>query len=892
MRVEHWVYTVPLRLRSLLRRRQVERELDEELRYHVERQTEELVARGVPSDEARAAALRAMGGVERRKDECRDARRVGVAEDLARDARYAVRSLRRSPGFTATAVLTLTLGLGATIAIFSAVNGVLLRPLPYADPDRLVTVSYGRGSTVAAGTFLDWKSASRSFERMGVEEYWTPSLTGREKAEELLAVRVSADILPLLGVPPLLGRAFLPEEEHAGRDRVVVLTHESWRRRFAGDPRVVGQTMLLDGAPHTVVGVMPPGFRFAPYWATEAELAAPLVLDHRREDRQGSSLRSFSRLRPGVTLAQARGEMAAIAARLEREYPGQNQGVTVTPLREEEVGDVRPALLILLAAVAFVLLIACATVAHLQLVRAAARERELAVRTALGASRGRLVQQSLVESAMLSAVGGALGLALAYGGVRLLVALAPPGVPRLDAVGIDARVGAFAAAATLLSALVFGAAPALIASRVNVHAGLKEGSRSAADSVRRRRIRGALVASEFAMALVLLVGAGLVLRSFAALMREDAGFERRRILSLRVSVRGTQHADLARRPAFFRELVERVGALPGVEAASAINHLPMWGDHWRFPFFVEGRPVPPPGEDNLATFRIVRPGYFRTMRIPIVRGRDFTAEDEAAGAHVIVINETMARRHWPNDDAIGKRLSVDGRSAPPDWFTVIGVVRDVKQGSWSEPPSEEMYFPHLRTEKDPGPPLRLADFLSPDYMTLVVRTSADPAALTRAVEGVVLAMDRGAPISGVTTMEQVITRQVVQPRFYLLLLGAFAGVALVLAAVGVYGVISYSVARRTHEIGLRLALGARRSDPFRLVVRQGMRLAALGAALGLAGALAVTRYLRSLLFGVQPTDPATFAVVTLLLAAVAFVACCVPAWRASRVDPVVALRAE
>jgi putative ABC transport system permease protein len=474
---DRWAHILPLRLRSLFRRREVERELDEELRDHVERQIEQFVAAGMSPADARTEALRALGGIERRKEECRDARGLNLLEHLARDGRLALRGLGRNPGYTVVALLTLALGIGATAAIFTVVNGVLLRPLEYQDPGRLVVLQYQRGNTVAAANFLDFRQQSRSFEAVGAAEWWSPNLTGGERPEELEGLHLSADVLPMLGVEPLLGRVFRPEEEHAGNHRVVVLSYELWRTRFAGEPGVVGRSLTIDGEPYQVIGVMPRGFRFAPFWATGARLWAPLVLDQRQGDRGGGSLRVFARLRPNVSLAAARTEVAGIAARLERAFPGTNRDGTVVPLMDKVVGDVREALLVLLAAVGFVLLIACANVAHLQLLRAAAREREFALRGALGASRARLVQQSLVESGVLALAGGAAGLLVAWGGVRLLTRLAPQDIPRLDTLGVDRMVLAFVVVVTLGATVLFGLVPALTAARADLHGLLKEGGR-------------------------------------------------------------------------------------------------------------------------------------------------------------------------------------------------------------------------------------------------------------------------------------------------------------------------------------------------------------------------------------------------------------------------------
>ena len=894
MRFEHWPYVVRLRLRSLLRRGRVERELDEELRDHLERQVEANVAQGMRPDEARRQAQLAMGGLEQRKEECRDTRRVSRLENLLRDVRYAFTSLRRSKGFTAVAVLTLGLGIGANTAIFTVVNAVLLRPLPYRDPGALVLLKYERSTTVAPATFYDWQAASRSYASMGLAEWWTPNLTGSDRPEALRALHISPTILPMMGIAPMLGRVFHPDEAHTGQDRVVVLSYPYWKARFAADSGAVGRRIILDGESYTIVGVMPEGFDFAPFWATNTQLWVPLNLDARSDDRSGSSLRGFARLNPGVTLAQARSELTAVTARVELAHPGTSKGVTVVPLQEMVVGDVHDALVILLAAVAFVMLIACANVAHLQLMRAAAREREFAVRAALGASRSRILQQSFLESGILATAGAMLGLALAWGGVRLLVALGPAQLPRLQTITMDGTVFGVLVGSIVLAALLFGAAPARAAARADVQGALKEGSRGASESGRRGRFRSALVASEFAMAVVLLVGAGLVLRSFFALLAVDPGFDPGNLLSAQVALDGTAHIDPARRAVFFQDLVERVGALPGVESASAINHLPLNGDNWKFPFFVEGRPAPPEGQGNSALFRVVKPGYFRTMRIPMIEGRDLSPADESGAAHVVVVNQLMARRRWPGQSALGQRISVDDPARTPEWFTVVGVTKDARQGGWAEAGIEEMYFPYLPYSRGPGSEGShpLLSFLDPTYLTLVIRTTSDPVALARSVEDVVHELDRDAPVSNVITMQQAVSAQFAGPRFYLLLLGVFAAVAVVLAAVGVYGVISYSVARRTREIGVRLALGAGRRAVFGLVVGQGMRLALIGGGIGLAGALVITRFLRTLLFGVRPTDPATFLLGTLILAVVALVACAIPARRAAGVEPATVLRSE
>ena len=890
MRPEHWIYTVPLRMRSLFRRRHVEHEMEEELDFHVDQLSAQYLARGMSAQDARTAALRDIGGVERRREELRATRQVSALENLLRDVRHAIRMLRRTPAFTAIAVITLALGIGANTAIFTVVNAVLLRPLPYGDPSRLVVIQYQDQESVAPAYLLQWQAAGMpAFESIGAANYTTPTLTGGDRPELLQALRMSPEILPMMQVKPLLGRVFLPEEGHDGRNNVIILNYAFWQRRFGGDPRVLGQQLTIDGTARTVVGVMPSGFRFAPFWATRSDFWMPQSFDGLENDRRGASFRVFGRLRPGATLAQARAEVAALGIRTKRDIPEANANITVIPLHDKVVGDVAPALWVLLAAVGLVLLIACANVTHLQLMRAAARERETAVRVALGASGGRLIQQSLVESLVVSLAGGLLGLLLAVAGVRLLVALGPD-IPRLDTITVDRWVFVCLLGIAALAGIVSGVIPAFVASHVDANHALKEGGRSG-QSRRRRRTGAFLVISEFAMAVILLVGAGLVLRSFAAMIGLAPGFDPHQVLSMKVSVRGTQHIDPAARGVFYQDVMTRAQALPGVASASMINHLPLHGDTWNLPFFIEGQPLPPPGEGPSARFGVIHHDYFHTMSIPLRRGRDITAADETAHAHVVVIDEYMARTYWPNDDAIGHQISVDDPTKQPDWFTVVGVVGSIEQGNWSDPRSGQMYFPYWMNAQDSGA-FNLASLLYPNYMTLVLRFRGDATPIRRGVEQIVHGLDADAPVAGVITMDEVIADQVAEPRFYLVLLGGFATIALLLAAVGVYGVISHATSTRTREIGIRLALGAERGAPFKLVVRQGLQLAVIGASVGLIGALVLTRYIRTLLYDVRPNDPSTLVAVPLILIVVAVVACYVPARRAAAVDPMVVLRGE
>jgi putative ABC transport system permease protein len=794
--------------------------------------------------------------------------------ELAQDLRFGARSMLRTPGFTAVALIALALGIGANTAIFSVVNAVLLRPLAYRDPDRLVTVLHDGTNPVAPANYFDWRDQSRSFESMAAAEFWTPNLSGFDPPEHLWGLRMTQNLLPMLGVEPLLGRVFAPGEDQKGAEHEVVLSYRLWQRRFAGDRKVLGRAMTLNGETYTVIGVMPREFQFAPFWATHTELWAPLPLAARAQDRGGSSLRIFARLARGAALGQARSAIAAVTARLEAQFPGTNRRVRVTPLKENVVGRVEAPMMVLLGAVGFVLLIACANIAHMLLARAAGRQREIALRAAIGAGRARIVRQFLAESLLLASAGAAIGLALAVWGTRLLVAFSPPEIPRLETVAFDTRAVLFLAAVTLLAAIAFGLAPAVQASWINLAASLKEGSRGSGESFGRNRLRSLLVASEFALALMLLVTAGLMIRSFRALASVDPGFDARHVLSMVVSVQGSPEAEPARRGLFYRQLLERVRALPGVDSAGAINHLPLAGDLWGLPFMIEGRPRPRPGESPGGVYRIAMPGYFRAMRLPILRGREILDSDDASAPGAAMINERAAARYWPDEDALGKRISYDdGKS----WFSIVGIVKNAKQSGWTEEIRPEVYL----SAKAP-----------PSYITLAVRASGDAASLTNAVKSAVWSFDRNLPISEVLTMEGVVADANAEPRFEMLLLGLFAGLALVLAAVGIYGVMSYSVSRRTHEIGVRISLGASRADVLRLVMRRGLTLALAGSAAGAAGALMLSRLMTKLLFGVKPTDPLTFGAVAVVLTGVALIATYVPARRATRVDPMTALRAE
>ena len=798
-----------------------------------------------------------------------------------RDLAYAVRSLRNAPAISLAAIVALALGIGATTTILSVVNAVLLRPLPYADADRLVVLLHDGRNPVAPANFVDWRAQTRSFTDVAAAEYWTPDLTGDENPEQITGLRVSPSMLRMLGVAPILGRGFLDEEGRTGNEHVVVISHGLWERRFARDSSIVGKSLPLNGRQYTIIGVMPASFQFAPFWATKAELWAPLSLDGRLASRGGNSLRVFARLKPNATLGQARADIAAVTARLEREFPGTNRNVMVVPLKEKVVGDIRSPLLVLFVAVGFVLLTACANVAHMLLARADGRRRELAVRTALGATRATLITQMLVESVLLATIGGLAGLLLAVWGTRALVGAAPAIIPRATTVAFDARVLFMSLGITATTAIIFGLLPALRAASVDLAETFRDGDRASSDGRGRVRLRSMLVASEFALALVLLIGTGLMIRTLVALQHVDPGFDPRGVVAMTVSTTGTPAAESSRHAQFYVDALDRVKHVPGVASASYINHVPIAGDQWRLPFRLEGRPKPRPGESPSATYRVVFPKYFATMRLPIMSGRDVAETDRLGSTRVVVINEFMAKTHWPNEDPVGKRIAIDDST----WTTVIGVVKNAARGTWSAPPEEEMYLSFFQQPR----------YLEGSYMTLVARVDCshlcDAARLAPAVRDGVRSVERNAPVSAIQTMSAVVSEATADQRFYLVVLASFAAIAIVLAAVGIYGVMSYAVARRTHEIGIRVALGAESRSLLLIVVRQAMVVVCWGATAGLALAFALTRLMRGVLFGVSPTDAATFLAVTAALFAVAFSASLIPARRATRIDPLRALRA-
>jgi predicted permease len=807
-------------------------------------------------------------------------------QNFWQDIRFGFRTLLRSPATSAVALLTLALGIGANTAIFSVVNGVLLQPLDFKDPDELVRIwesSPGRGFprfSTSPPNFEDWRLQNQVFEGMFASNLGSYNLTGGDRPESIPGAQVTPEFLSVLGVEPMLGRGILPEEGKPGGARVVVLSHGLWQRRFGSDPNVLSQRIQLDGESYAVIGVMPEGFDFP----AKREIWVPLVWDFAPEMRGAHFLLTIGRLKDGVTMEQALSEMKTIASRLERQYPESNTGWTVTTMRLSDVivEGVRPALLLLLAAVGFVLLIACANVANLLLARLASREREIAVRAALGAGRNRLVRQMLTESLVLFLVGGLLGLLFAALVNRVLLSLYSSGLPRENEVGLDGQVLLFTLALSLLTGLVFGLVPALSATSGRLYSALKEGGRAVAGGARGKLIRNILVLGEVAIALVLLVGAGLLLRSFARLRAVDPGFRPAGVLSAQLVLPEQKYGEPERQVAFTRELLERLRAIPGVKSADTTFPLPLGGNGFVLSFAVEGRPEPRPGEVPNANVRLVTPDFFQTMGTRLLQGRVFTPQDGPEAVPVVIVNQTLAEKIWPGENPIGKRITYDDLDDPElKWRQVVGVVADIRHGTLEQDSGSDVYWPQLQSPVG-------------GELSVLLRTEGDPLRLAGSLREVVSAIDPDLPINHVRTMEDVVAESLSNSRFQTVLLGIFAGVALLLAAIGVYGVISYSVAQRTHEIGIRMALGARREEVLRLVIRQGMTLVLAGVAVGLVLALLLSWWLServaSYLYGGQAFDPLILVTVPLVLLAVALLANWLPARRATLVDPLVALR--
>jgi len=799
---------------------------------------------------------------------------------LMQDLRYAARALLRSPGFTLVAVLTLALGIGANTAIFSAVSAVLLRPLPYPGADRLVAIWGSRGSDrqllTGYADVMDFRAQSRSFEDIGIIRGQSVNLTGGESPERVSGEFVTADVFAVIGVRAALGRTLSADEATPGRGReVVVLSDALWRTRFGADARLLGRTLLLNGRPHVVIGIMPPGYT-SPFGPVDLWLPITSIPSPATFDRGAQNVWAIGRLRPGVTPERAQRDLSVIAERQARDYPASNAGfgVTVLSLREQVAGPVETALLTLLAAAGLVLLIACANVANLQLARATARQQELSVRASLGASRGRLVRQLLTESLLLSAAGGVCGVLLAAWAVGALVRLVPRGLPAFGPVGLDLPVLAFSAGTVVLAALLFGLVPALHASRADLGGALRLREPSGGPTRGRLDLRSGLVVAELALCMVLLASAGLLLRSVDAMRRVDPGFEPSHVLTFQFRLPLAKYTAPAQRVTFFAQAVERVRAVAGVEDAALVSSTPFSGNWAATSYLVDGQAAPP-GRAPVAGWSAVSDGYFGAMRIPLLSGRDIDARDRLGTLPVAVVTRELARRAWPGASALGRRIQEVGDSV---WRTVIGVVGDTRQRTLGEDPMPRMYVPVLQ---DPIP-----------FSNVVARTAGDPLAAAPALRAAIWSVDPDQPVWSVTSMERLLSRSMGQAQFTTLLTVGFAALALLLAAIGVYGVMAYAVAQRTREVGIRLAIGAEPSQVVALVFGRGLKTTATATLLGLAGALVATRLLRSQLFGVAPGDPLTFVVVPAVLAGVALLACYLPARRAAKVDPVVALRSE
>jgi putative ABC transport system permease protein len=806
-----------------------------------------------------------------------------------KDVRYSIRGLIKHPGFTAIVIVTLALGIGASTSIFSVVNSVMLRQLPYPNADRIVAIQElnqdGQQVQVTGPNFLDWRAQSTVFEHLAAIKTTFVNLTLNDEAERINLAQTSANFFDVFGVGPESGRLFVAGDEQAGHAPVVVLSDALWRRRFGADAGVVGRNVTLDGATYTVIGIAPPGFQYpnkTEAWLPPLKLAPEFNVAVEPTQRRGMGyLFAVASLKPGVSVGQAAGEMETITARLRQQYPETNNRRfnRVVSLHEHLVGKSETMLKLLFGAVIFVLLIACANVANLLLASAASRSKEMAIRAALGASRWRVMRQLFTESAMLALAGGALGLLFATYGVAVITKLLPQDFPRLNEIGMDWRVFGFALGASLLTAFLFGFAPALHLSRVDVQDAMKESSRGTAGSARHTRLRHALIVAEVALSVVLLAGAGLLFRSFIRLQAVDAGFTPQKVLTAKISPAGPKFQNDPDYINFYNQVLDRIRTLPGVQSAGTINTLPL-SPGPTLSFRVEGRPIVSVDKWPMVNFRNVSPDYFLTMSIPILKGRAFTSQDDFNAPRRVMINQALAQREFPNEEPVGKRVAF--RNPEPNtevnWFEIVGVTANVRSRQLREEPEPELYF---AGNQDAFP-----------QVAVVVRSTVEPESLAPAVRQAVADVDRSVPVSEVRTMEHIVSESVTQPRFNLFLLGLFSGIALLLSVAGIYGVTAYTVTQRTHELGIRIALGAQIGDVLRMILGQGMAVIGVGIVIGLIAAFGLMRLMNSLLFGVSATDPFTFIGITVVLIAAGLMACYVPARRAPKVDPLVALRYE
>jgi putative ABC transport system permease protein len=879
-----WIYKARLRFRTLLQRKRVEEELNEELRYHVESRMEQEIARGLAPEDARRIAIRAMEGIEQKKEECRDARGVNLLDSFAQDLRYAIRGVGKSPAFSAVAVLTLAMGISASLTILTVVNSVLLRRAPFAAADRLVmlfanTPTKNQDST-SFPDFLDWKTQSQSFASVAAYRSDALSLTGGGAPEPVVGLRASHELFHVLGVNPTIGRAFDEREQH-GKSAVALISFGLWRRRFGGDVGVLGKTVLLNEDVYSVIGVLPQGFQFPSF--VDPDVLLPIA---ESTDRSRGYVLAVGRLKPGTRRDTAQRELDAIAVRLEQAFPfsNRNRGVRSVSLQEAATGNVRIPLMVLMGGAVFVLLIGCANVGGLVLARGIARRRELAVRSALGAGSGRLVRQILTESTVLALLAAVLGCAVALWASKLLVVTLAQRFA-LPAVTFEWSLLAPALLIAVLSGVLCGLPPALMVRRWHPNAFLQEGSRSLTGGRTEHRLQSLLVISETALTMMLLAGAGLLLKSFVLLQQTDPGLNPRNVLMADLPV-SKRYADSERREVFLREITASVEALPGVQEVAVHTDPPFLGGGSRETFTVEGQPDPGPRQGHAAAFNEVGGGFFRAMGIPIKRGRGFDERDTASAVPVAIINQTMARRFWPNADPIGQRIRLYYDKDPQHWLAIAGVAGDAHYYGRDVEPVAQVFVPYQQN------PYGSLAYRKAPLASLVVRTAGDPVSLIHALRERIWMVDKDQPIWHVQTMEDALSHSVANRRLYLVLIGSFAGMALMMAAAGIYGLVSYAVVRRTQEMGIRVALGATVGQIVALALRNGMMLTLVGVGAGVAGSLVLTKALSGLLYGIGATDPGTFVGTALLFLGVALVAAYLPARRAAKVDPAVAFRYE
>ena len=892
MTTERWWDIIRMRFRSLLKRQRVESELDREMRYHLERQVDENIRARMNAQEAREAAARMFGGVSQIEEQCRDMRRTQYLENFLQDLRYAVRMLGKSPAFTIVIVLTLALSIGANSAIFGVIDGVLLKPLPYPQAERIARVFYRSPLypkfPLNPWDFLDFRARNRSFENLAMYTHADVQLSGMgSDPVKLSAFRISSGYFRVLGVQPARGREFDFSEERPGNGNLVILSDRVWRNQFGAAADILGRKVLLNSQPYTVVGVMPPGvdhpgnsYNSVAYGDT-VDAWTPFTFDGNPNNRGSHYVEGIGRLQPGVTAEQAAADFNGIMTELASQHEG-DKGWTISmvPLYEEIVGSVHKMLLVLLGAVGLVLLIACVNAANLLLARAAARQKEIAVRVALGAGRGRLVRQMLAESLLISLLGGALGALFAVVGVRALVSFLPVGFPRTDAIHVNGFVFSFTALVAVATGLFFGLVPAVQASRTDPRQGLLEGGRGASGTARQTRLRAVLVVSEIGLACLLLVGAGVMLRSFVNLLRLDPGFQPNHVLTAETALPNASYKTTDNIGSFYQRLLINLNTLPGIAAVGAGTDLPWTGyDENLGGFTIEGK-IPPPHQDFHGRYHTASPDYFRAVGIPLVHGRFFNERDTKDSPHVLIINEVMARRYWPGEDAVGKRLTFDDKPKESDWFRVVGVVGDVKDTPESKGAESAFWWPILQQ------PFPFAN------MTIVLRANADPLLLTEALRTKVHELDPSLAVAHVRLLDRVAQEQFSTPRFALFLIALFAALALVLAAIGIYGVVSYSVSQRMHEFGMRVALGATSWNLVRMVMKQGVLLTVIGVAIGLGCALAFAGVLDSLLYGVSARDPLTLVSVGAVAVITAVLASLPSVHRATGADPMNSLRAE